>query len=336
MHMFPTLRNRNLFIKLCQLISIINYGARLVRRENIAVTCGYDPLKLGIIATCIKLLGGCRSVVEINGHIKDARAAQIADPTSSNWLKKHAFNIIGRLTIYYADGVKLLNEEQFNEWQAVAGEKPCFIFPDFVPVSLFQPGLREGQYILCMGFPFRVKGVDILMQSFSQVTGEFPEITLKIMGYCPENELREWREKADGIPGIYFCKPVANSEVEKIINNCVFLVLPSRTEGMGRVLVEAMACGKALLGSRVGGIPEVIKEGENGLLFESENIEQLTGAMRKLLADGLLRKTMEQNSLRRVRTVFSEERYVDSYHAMLTGISNGGYAKQKGIVFKKY
>ncbi len=336
LHMFPNPRDYSVLEKICQFISIVRYGMQLVREEKIDITCAYDPLKLGLIATCIKLLTGCKSLIEINGHVKDALAVKVAGKSPTYWFKKHSFNIIGWLTLYFANGIKLLNETQFYEWNTITNKRPCFLFSDFVPVSLFHPADQHKGYILCMGFPFKVKGVDILINSFSKFSHEFPKITLKIIGYCPDKELDEWKKSAEGIAGVNFCKPVPYSEVEKMLQGCIILVLPSRTEGMGRVLIEAMACGKAVIGSNVGGIPNVIKDGENGFLFENENVEQLTIAIRKLLLDNTLRKSMESNALQQIQTTFSEQNYAEQYHDMVSGILGPKYSKKTGIVMKGY
>jgi glycosyltransferase involved in cell wall biosynthesis len=336
LHLFPNPRNLSPLRKFFQIISIIKYATQLVRQEGIEITCAYDPLQLGFISTCIKLLTGCKSVIEINGHVKNALAVKIAANKSSYFFKKYIFNTVGWISLYFANGIKLLNEIQLNEWDNITNTKPCFIFPDFVPVSLFHPTAQDEGYILCMGFPFKVKGVDILIEAFAKLNLEFPELKLKIMGYCPEIELKEWQKSAKGIPGVHFCPPVPYSEVEKILQGCILLVLPSRTEGMGRVLIEAMACGKAVIGSNVGGIPNVIEHGENGFIFENENVEQLTMAIRKLLTDNNLRKNMENNALQRIQSTFSQQRYVDQYHHMLSGIMDGTYSRVKGIVVKGY
>jgi glycosyltransferase involved in cell wall biosynthesis len=69
-------------------------------------------------------------------------------------------------------------------------------------------------------------------------------------------------------------------------------VLPSLNEGMGRVLVEAMAVGLPIVASRVGGIPDLVKHGENGLLVPPANAGALERAISDLLSDKLRRKHM--------------------------------------------
>jgi glycosyltransferase involved in cell wall biosynthesis len=70
------------------------------------------------------------------------------------------------------------------------------------------------------------------------------------------------------------------------------LCLPSFTEGSPNVIKEAMACGLPVVASRVGGVPDLVREGETGLLFEAGDASQLRSCLAKLVADGYLRQKM--------------------------------------------
>jgi glycosyltransferase involved in cell wall biosynthesis len=77
-------------------------------------------------------------------------------------------------------------------------------------------------------------------------------------------------------------------------------VLPVRKpEGLGNVLIEAMAMGKPLVGSAIGGIPEIIEDGKNGFLVEANDAGALAGALERLLADPALCRRMGQEGRRR-------------------------------------
>src|SRR5439155_7396697 len=73
--------------------------------------------------------------------------------------------------------------------------------------------------------------------------------------------------------------------VAAAMDEATLLVLPSRSEGMGRVIVEALLRGRPVLGSRVGGIRDLVRDGENGLLFEQEG---LPAALERALSDRVL------------------------------------------------
>jgi glycosyltransferase involved in cell wall biosynthesis len=87
-------------------------------------------------------------------------------------------------------------------------------------------------------------------------------------------------------------------------------VLPSLNEGMGRVLVEAMASGKPVVGSNVGGIPDLIKNGHNGFLVEPGDEIDLSVAIEKVLTDAKMRDEMGRKGKTMARN-FGVERMVE-------------------------
>ena len=89
-------------------------------------------------------------------------------------------------------------------------------------------------------------------------------------------------------------------------------VMSSETEGLGTSLLDAMAAGKACIGTRVGGNPEVIDDGVTGLLVPPHDPPALAGAIVRLLKDGDLRTRMGEAGLARVRAQFSVERMVEA------------------------
>lgn len=104
---------------------------------------------------------------------------------------------------------------------------------------------------------------------------------------------------------VFFTDAVPRSELPKYYVAGDVFVLPSIYEAMPMVLVEAMACGKPLIGSRVGGIPEIIREGVNGLLFEPKNYKELAKKISMLMEDENLRKEVGKKSRKIVEEMFS-------------------------------
>ena len=105
----------------------------------------------------------------------------------------------------------------------------------------------------------------------------------------------------------------------RLVANAYAVVLPSRSEAMGRVLLEGMAYGKPVIASRVDGIPTYVKERINGLLFESENSAELAQRLADILADPEAAARLGEQAYDYVRAHLSEEKYLEYYHGMLTG-----------------
>ena len=93
------------------------------------------------------------------------------------------------------------------------------------------------------------------------------------------------------------------------MGRCGIFVLPSRTEAMGRVLLEAMACAKPRIGSDIEGIPTVIEDGQDGLLFRAGDAEDLARKLDRLMGDANLRKSLGMAGRMRSITEFNANHY---------------------------
>jgi len=276
-------------------------------KYDVVVT--YDPIKTGIIGALVAPILGAKFAPEVNG-VYTSEAEYIDGAYSlSVRIKKLIIPKIMHFVIKRSDGVKLLFDSQLSPFSALLSEKKISRFANYVRVDKFS-NLGEKKEVLFVGFPFYRKGVDILIQSFKEISPDFPEWSLKILGWYPD--MTELSAAIDGHPKIIYHPPVLHSEMPTHVGLCGMLVLPSRSEAMGRILVESMAAGKPRIGSNVDGIPTVINDGVDGLLFESENIQDLADKMRMLMESGDLRRKLGAASARRAKLEFSTETYFEN------------------------
>jgi glycosyltransferase involved in cell wall biosynthesis len=172
-----------------------------------------------------------------------------------------------------------------------------------------------------MGYPWYLKGVDILIKAFNKITDEFPEYRLKIVGWCPEG--REYFENlAKDNFKVDLCGPVFYDRAIKLMTRCSVYVLASRTEAMGRVLLEAMASKKPIIASNVGGVSSIIRDGFNGMLFEKESVDELANKMRLLLSDDKFSNKLAENGFLYVQRYLSEQCYLNNYIKLLEDTLN--------------
>jgi glycosyltransferase involved in cell wall biosynthesis len=133
------------------------------------------------------------------------------------------------------------------------------------------------------------KGLDTLLRAFAMLSRQ--DAMLAIVGSGPELPRLTALALELGIAARCHFEP-ATSEVAEWLSRIDIFVLPSRTEALSNALMEAMACACCPIATRVGGNPELIDDGGNGLLFEVDNVEQLAAQMEELLADPERRQRM--------------------------------------------
>lgn len=293
---------------------VVIYSHYFKRRYDVIIT--YDPFATGLLALIISKVTKVKFIVEVNGNYK---AAFISDPKNvkfSEKLKKKIIMFIIPFVLKRTDRVKLLYENQLAPFNGLKLSKKVECFHDFVPISHFKPDIpSEAKYILFLGFPWFLKGVDILLKAFNKISNDYPEYYLKIVGYC--NDKTYYQQLAENNQQIQLCNPVHYHEAIKLMEGCSLFILPSRTEAMGRVLLEAMASKKPIIACNVDGIPTYIKHGYNGLLFESENIDDLAEKMKTILGNEDYAKQIAENGYKYVYERLSEDCYVKKFRNMI-------------------
>jgi glycosyltransferase involved in cell wall biosynthesis len=155
------------------------------------------------------------------------------------------------------------------------------------------------------------KGHEVLIAAFKEIKKDFNSARLIIVGegYL-DKKLHEFVDKLGLTDSVLFTKFQAN--VSEIIACFDIAVLPSFFEGMGRVLLEAMAMEKPVVASRVGGIPDLVKNGINGYLTTPGDVEGLANALKKLLNDKNLAASMGKEARKGVTEKFSADTMVKS------------------------
>jgi glycosyltransferase involved in cell wall biosynthesis len=155
------------------------------------------------------------------------------------------------------------------------------------------------------------KGHEVLIKAFKDVKKDMNKAKLVIVGegYL-EDKLRSLTDTLGLTDSVIFTG--FQSDVSEIIKVFDIAVLPSFFEGMGRVLLEAMAMEKPVVASRVGGIPDIVKDGINGFLTAPGDTKELGDALRKLLNDKGLAARMGEAGRKGVTAEFSADVMVNA------------------------
>ncbi|MEP6902115.1 MAG: glycosyltransferase family 4 protein [Actinomycetota bacterium] len=173
--------------------------------------------------------------------------------------------------------------------------KKLCVIPNGVDVNVFTP-LKNGErmnpnQILYVGLTRHVKGIDVLLQAMSQVVKEKPELKLVIVGgginrnyTAQEMELREMAKKLGLTENVEFAGLKTPPEVARYMRESALLVLPSRIETFGAVLIEALACGTPVVATKCGG-PEDVVNNQVGQLVPTEDVTALANAIVEVIGE---------------------------------------------------
>ena len=301
------------------LVYYFGQGLKLARTgARYDVVVSYSPYTTSLAAWLVSRLTGAKLVIDMPGHPFESYSFY---PGLLPKIKKRVARVMVPVLLKRADMVKILYPGQLDDLRGHTFPRVA-VFPDFVPVSTMRhtsqrlPVPAEGnRYILFLGFPWHLKGVDILIQAFQKIADKHPDVTLRVVGHCPDRE--PFEKLAAGHPRISLEKAVMPDEAIALMAGCEIFVLPSRIEGFPRVLQEAMAVGKPFIASKVGGIPTFVKDGKSGLLFDTDDAEQLAEKMSLLLNDRTYAAELADEGHRRVFELWSEERYVENFRDMI-------------------
>lgn len=238
------------------------------------------------------------------------------------------FSVMERQVLARIDYAIMGNQEAVRVWQAKGYRGPQRVIPQFGvdPEHFSPPARRDPGRAFIIGSANRrlvpEKGVDLLLRAAAGLPGVW---RLHIAGDGPElPALRRLAAELGLGARVHFDGPLASDQVAAYLRNLDALVLTSRTrpnwkEQFGRVLVEAMACGVPVIGSRSGEIPHVI--GDAGLIVPEEDSDALRDGLLQLMQDDALRLALGQRGRQRVLERFTQAQIaaetVDVYRQML-------------------
>lgn len=310
-----------------RVLNFFRFARRVMRRaaelqatpmDRIVVT-SYDPFKGGLLALRVARRLNAAFVCEVNGVY--GNSDNFAHVKVAIWreIRLLQMRIVGSYVLRRASGVRLLFASQLLNFVTLRSNTVVRQFFALTYTERFFAGPEE-PIILAAGFPFMRKGVDVLVKAFLPLAPRYPNWKLVLIGHLIPNELRALGiEHAQilALPG------VPQEELAKWISRCAILALVSRSEAMGRVLLEGAAAGKCRIAARVDGIPTVIENGVDGVLVEKNNIEELRAGLASLMDDEDLRRRLGTAGQLRVAREFSPEMYLSHYSELIVATLNG-------------
>lgn len=155
----------------------------------------------------------------------------------------------------------------------------------------------------------RIKGMDLVIPAFAKVHSAFPDVRLLIVGDGSLRQSMHSQAEEAGITDfVEFAGRQPQDKLQDFYDRIDILLMPSRSEGFGLTAIEGMARGCVPVVSDTGGLPEVVRNGKDGLLHEPENAEDMAAKIKRLLEEPELMNHLSANALKRAED-FSQERY---------------------------
>jgi len=206
-------------------------------------------------------------------------------------------------------------------------ESLVHVCPNGIDLQTFHPGpavrpdnIPPGAFVIGVVTVLRPeKDLATLIEAFASVRDSRTEIKLVIVGSGPELErLQQFARKAGVAEDCIWQPATANvAEWYRSVDACV---LPSRSEAFPNSIMEAMACGCAVVASNAGGIPELVEDGVTGLLFEAGSPAALAAALRRVIADCQLRQALARAGEKLVRENLSRRAAAERMGEIYTSI----------------
>jgi glycosyltransferase involved in cell wall biosynthesis len=209
------------------------------------------------------------------------------------WLAEHSVLLFGRNFITLSDSLAALIKERYKS------KEVCAAYTGFDTDIITGKKGKDEKYVLYFGrIDIHMKGIDILLDAFEKITEAFPAYTLKIAGRGTKKDvlwLKKRIKSSSNAERIEFFENVSRDHKINLFHNATFLCMPSRFEGWCISAIEAAACSKATLGTRIMGLQDSIKHNETGVLVNPEDSDDLADKMKMLLSDKKLRDRLGKN-----------------------------------------
>jgi len=268
-------------------------------------------------------------VVESHGDFEESLFLQrrILLPKLYSFLMCH----VALFTFKHADLLRAVSHSTKGQLEKWTSNKPIFQFYTWTDIEVF----REYDHykhesftedILYAGLLIPRKGIHHLINAFAQIAQEFPKSHLVLVGEAenqPYATALKQQSRELGLEGrVNFVGQVSQVELAVRMRRSQVFVLPTYSEGLPRVVFEAMAVGLPVIASAVSGIPEIVQDGKEGFLIEPGDEKLLSDRMRWLLRHPDRAREMGRQGQCIIEKLFSSTLYAEGYRQIFEAASD--------------
>ncbi len=300
----PLFGDRNVLGHLLTILA----GWRTIQREIPDADIIHAPEYLS--TALFSLIGRIPIVLTTPGNIYE-RIASRYNPF--DWMMTSILKKAARISAKRCAAINAISRDMKHWWiKSGADQNKIMVRPYGVEVQLFYPRSdakqhcqwsQTHQHILYVGRLSREKGIDVLLKASVQVFHDLPTARLHIVGDGPERQQYEvFARQLDIADRVVFHGWISKVDLPSYYSAADVCVVPSYSEPLGRIILEAMACRTPVIGSRVGGIPDLVQPDKTGLLFDVGSVDQLQTKLKWLLNQPELVRQMGDNGYQYIQT----------------------------------
>ncbi len=299
---------------------------RYLRERNVQVVALEYPLGFMLYFLLLRSWMGIKIVTGLHGddilslHLLPRLEQLIVTKLilRADWVLAHSASLLGQ-----AERILPLLKERRRSYLPYGID--CERLRNRASQPLKSISSRSGPYLLTVAKLYDRKGIDVLLRSIQQVKSALGTHYFLIAGDGPEEERLKQMARDLGVSEyVVFAGDVPSPQVPGLMKGCVCFVLPSRSEPFGIVLLEAMTFGKAILATRVGGIPEFVKDGHNGVLVASEDADALAAHIHRFLSNPGEIQQIGKNGLAVVENEYDYRAIIKRYEALFKQVIGNG------------
>ena len=330
---FPDLRPRLLggavFYALAPTVAL----ALAAGRPGCAIVCQSPFEGVGTVALSRLLPRSRRPSIVIEAHGDWGAAARLYGSPARRFVAGAAERL-ARWAFRRADLVRAVSGKMEDLVRQTGYRGEVLRFPTYSDYGVFtetpvvpMPPTRTAVYV---GVLETTKGVDVLIDAWPSVVRQLPDAKLVVVGGGPR--LAAYRDRAAALgcaPSVDFAGPRPREEVRDLLDASSLLVLPSRTEGLPRVVSEAFARGRPVVATAVGGTPELVDHGRNGLLVPPADADSLAEALTRALGDPDLLRRMGREARSDVMAFDPTARYAEGLRRLADWIVARGAPRDR-------
>ena len=235
---------------------------------------------------------------------------------NNRWYRWHVGSVVKKYD-YFTSSSRHLRDAMIDLYPTTRDRFEVIPFGTPIPEKCKDHTATKPVRLVFMKLLRPVYGPDVLIHALKELKDADVSVRLDMFGYGREEGALKKLVADYGMDSmVSFQGWVEPDLVLKRLMDYDIMVMPSRSESFGVAAVEAGACGLPVVAGNVGGIPEVVKDGETGILVPPDDPQALAGAIRRLAEDVDLRKRMGENGRDFIEETFSWEKSVEQMVAL--------------------